>query len=80
MADCDEVLRELHEFLDDELTPANRERIRHHLEACMDCFEVFDFETELRQVIALKCREQVPPGLVERIRLSIEQEAGRSSA
>lgn len=79
-SDCDEILRELYDFLDDELTPANRVRIRHHLEACHHCLEAFDFEAELRQVIAMKCRERTPPGLLERIRNALGQEASRFPA
>ena len=80
MADCDDVLRELYEFLDDELTSHNRERIRHHLEACAHCFEAFDFEAELRVVIAQKCRDQAPPGLLDRIRTAILAESQGSAS
>ena len=36
--------------------------------------QAFDFEAELRVVIAQKCREQVPPELVERVRKALGQE------
>lgn len=78
MADCDDVLKELYGFLDDELTPANRARIHHHLEACHDCLEAFDFEAELRIVIAAKCRDRTPPGLLERIRVALVDDPGEA--
>jgi len=69
MADCEETMRELEVYLDGELTPADIEHIRHHLEDCLDCLQVFDFHAELRAVIRVKCQEQVvPPGLLERVK------------
>ena len=38
--------------------------------------EIFDFEAELRLVIARKCREEAPPGLLDRIRERLATEAG----
>ena len=67
MADCEEVLKELFGFLDGELTPAAVDAISHHLDGCLDCLQVYDFHAELRQVVAAKCQEPVPPQLLARI-------------
>jgi anti-sigma factor (TIGR02949 family) len=68
MADCNETLRELEAFLDDELTPDTREAIRAHLGGCTDCLSAFDFHAELKMVVAAKCRtDEVPPGLLDKI-------------
>ena len=68
MGDCDETLRELETFLDEELSPGTREMIRAHLGGCHNCLETFDFHAELRQVILVKCRnDEMPPGLLARI-------------
>ena len=56
------------ESADDEMTPDNRARIRQHLEDCRGCLEAFDFELELRNVIAAKCRDQVPADVLQRLR------------
>lgn len=70
MADCNETLRELHAFLDGELTPETHEAIHHHLEGCMDCLQAFDFHAELKVVISQKCQsDEMPDGLL----LKIEQ-------
>ena len=43
--------------------------IQGHLDDCLDCLHVYDFQAELRVVIAKKCREQtVPPGLLDRVK------------
>lgn len=66
--DCLATLRELDVFLDGELSEDQCAAIRHHLEACIDCFGAFDFHAELKQVIAEKCQnDALPSDLVARI-------------
>lgn len=68
MADCNDTLRELEAFLDDELTDDTRHAIRAHLDGCLDCLQAFDFHAELRTVVAQKCRnDELPPGLLAKI-------------
>jgi mycothiol system anti-sigma-R factor len=64
---CDDSLHELYSFLDGELTESRRAEIKRHLDDCPPCFEQFDFEAELRLLIAQKCRDTVPESLRERI-------------
>jgi mycothiol system anti-sigma-R factor len=77
MADgnCDDALHELYGYLDGELTAERRNDIQHHLDDCPPCYEAFDFEAELRLVIARKCTETVPDSLKQRIAEAIRQEA-----
>ena len=70
---CEDSLRELYGFLDGALTVERRTVIKVHLDECSHCLEVFDFEAELRQVIAMRCREEVPESLRIRILEVIEQ-------
>lgn len=72
--DCDEAVHVLYHYLDGALTDERRAVIQAHLESCPPCFEGYEFEFELRQVIARKCREQVPPDLVARIAQAIEHD------
>jgi mycothiol system anti-sigma-R factor len=65
--DCDEAIVRLYAYLDGELTVWRRQAITRHLDGCPPCAEGFDFEIELRQVIATKCRDEVPPALKRRI-------------
>jgi mycothiol system anti-sigma-R factor len=64
---CDDAVHQLYLYLDGELTPQKRDLIQHHLDGCPPCFEAYDFEAELRTVIAHKCREQVPDHLRVRV-------------
>ena len=78
--DCDDTLHELYSFLDGELTDQRRALIQRHLEDCPPCWEKYDFEAELKIVIARKCQDTLPPELVQRIRAALESEAGRPLA
>ena len=70
MADCNETLRELETFLDDELRDDTRAAIQSHLGGCVDCLQAFDFHAVLRTVISAKCQnEEMPPGLLAKIEL-----------
>ncbi len=68
---CEQALASLYMFLDRELIGPDLVEVQSHIDDCMHCVEAFEFEAELRTVIASKCREQVPTELVERIRISI---------
>ena len=68
MADCNDTLREMEAFLDDELSDDVVTSLRAHLGGCHDCLQAFDFQAELKAVIAEKCRrDEMPPGLLSRI-------------
>jgi mycothiol system anti-sigma-R factor len=64
---CESALQELYLFLDGELTVDKRSQIKHHLDDCSPCFEAFDFEAELRNVISTRCRDEVPDSLREAV-------------
>ena len=74
--DCDEAIVRIYQYLDGELTVWRRLAISRHLDECPPCAQGFDFEMELRQVVASKCRDEVPPELKRRIAEAI----GQSSA
>ncbi len=75
-ANCDDARHTLYEFLDGELTPEIRLQVQEHLEACAPCFEKFDFEAEVLQIVARKCSETVPPGLTEKILAALRGDGG----
>ncbi|HVV36547.1 MAG TPA: mycothiol system anti-sigma-R factor [Acidimicrobiales bacterium] len=75
-ANCDDARHTLYEFLDGELTPEVKLEIQHHLEACAPCFEKFDFEAELLQIISRKCQEPLPDGLTEKILAALRNDGG----
>jgi mycothiol system anti-sigma-R factor len=78
--DCAEALEELYLFLDGQLTDERRVIIRSHLDGCSPCFEAFDFEAELRIVIAHRCKDSVPSALRDRIASLLSEPAGPAEA
>ena len=64
---CREAVDLLYHYLDGELAEEHRITIRRHLIDCPPCYSAFDFETELRVVIAHKAKEQVPAHLRQRV-------------
>jgi anti-sigma factor (TIGR02949 family) len=71
VGDCSAMLKRLYNFLDGELNDERRNKIKSHLDSCPTCFSAFDFEAELRDIVARKTHTQVPTELAERIRMSI---------
>src|ERR1039458_6020363 len=78
--DCDEAVHRLYHYLDGELTPDRRTEIALHLDRCGPCAGAAEFEAELRQVIAGRCRDRVPESLKARIALAIHEEERRHDA
>lgn len=70
--DCNNALAELYYYLDGEMDDVARARIEGHLRDCSPCLEAFDFEAELRRVVADRCRDRVPDELRSRILTALE--------
>ena len=69
MADCNETIRELHAYLDGELTEDLHSAIHQHLDGCVDCLQAFEFHLELQAAIRRKCsNDPIPETLVLRIK------------
>ena len=65
--ECDEAISELYRYLDGELDADKVAHIEHHLRECSPCLEAYDFEAELRKMIAEKSAEQMPAELRRQI-------------
>ena len=76
-SDCTDAIERIYHFLDGELTDEKRVEIKRHLDECPPCVDAYDFETELRHVIANRCRDHVPGSLVERVRAALLEEERR---
>jgi mycothiol system anti-sigma-R factor len=69
--DCSQTVERLYHYLDGELTDERRAVIKRHLDECPPCLHAFDFEADLRQVIADRCKDRVPEALRRRIHEAI---------
>ena len=72
--DCERALAELYQYLDNELSIESRTVIRTHIELCSPCGDRYHFETELRQIVSMRCREAVPEELKHRIAEALRHE------
>ncbi|MDQ6839406.1 MAG: mycothiol system anti-sigma-R factor [Actinomycetota bacterium] len=70
---CEEALDTLYRYLDGELTEDRKRQIRIHLDECSPCLGAFDFEAELKIVVATRCRDQVPDHLRLRVAAVLAQ-------
>ena len=65
---CQEAVRELYPFLDQQLDRRKSRAVQRHLDLCRSCCSKFDFEKALKSLIREKSREsEVPPQLRQRI-------------
>ncbi|HWB72569.1 MAG TPA: mycothiol system anti-sigma-R factor [Egibacteraceae bacterium] len=72
--DCRRVLDELQRYLDGECPETLERTVRAHLHDCPPCLDRAGFERSLRAIVARRCRDAAPAGMVERViaRLRIE--------
>ncbi len=71
---CDETTKQLYTYLDAELDERTAASIRGHLEDCPGCFEGFQFERRLKDVIRGCLSEDMPEALVNKVKDLIRQE------
>jgi mycothiol system anti-sigma-R factor len=72
--DCDDVIKDLYLYLDDESDPKLQNRIRQHLDGCAPCLRQFGLEQDVRSLVARCCGgDQAPATLHERIRVRITE-------
>jgi mycothiol system anti-sigma-R factor len=65
--DCDDAYVRVYHYLDGEMTVWKRRAITRHLEECPPCSQGFEFELEIRRVVAVSCTEEAPNDLRRRI-------------
>jgi anti-sigma factor (TIGR02949 family) len=74
--DCTDVVRQLWDYLDGELTDESMDAIRGHLAECRQCYPQFDFERTFLEAVAATRREHPAPNMVRRKVLAKLRKAG----
>ena len=64
---CRQILTSLGTYLDGEIYGDVETVVAEHLADCPPCLDRADFERELKALLANRCREQAPSGLVDRV-------------
>jgi anti-sigma factor (TIGR02949 family) len=58
--DCDDVIKDLYLYLDDESDIEVRNRIRQHLDACAPCLRQYGLEQDVRSLLRRRPRTREP--------------------
>ncbi len=66
--DCADVLAQVYEFLDGEISDADRARIVQHLDECSPCLRQFGLEQAVKALVHRSCACDMAP---ERLRIQI---------
>ena len=70
--DCNQVLKQVYQFLDNELDTASGDAIRAHLAACEPCLDRFDVEQAVKALVHRCCgNDRAPETLRAKIMLQI---------
>jgi mycothiol system anti-sigma-R factor len=73
MISCTEATARLWEYLDETLGEADRRSIDEHLDLCRRCCGELEFAKELRHFLADSASEKVPPEVIARLNVTLEQ-------
>ncbi len=67
MVSCEEILKELSEYIDDDLDPAYRQEIEEHLAHCQCCRLLLDSTRKVLIVVGDQRTFEVPLGYSDRL-------------
>ena len=65
MLDCEDVMRSLWDYLDQELTPQRMEAIRAHVDMCKRCYPQYEFERSFLAALSARKPEHTHPELAQ---------------
>ena len=71
--DCEEVLRQLLAYLDQEIDPHAQAAIGQHLERCRSCFDRAEFEHRVKDWLRATGSRRASTALVLRLRNIVER-------
>lgn len=65
---CEEAIRMMLEFLDDELHQHDHDSMKDHLESCHSCYSRMEFEQRLKGLVQKVNSDKAPIVLTQRIK------------
>lgn len=77
MIRCEDVLRELSNYLDDEVDQTLRQELEAHLRGCKRCWVLVDSARKTLRIVAETNIIDLPPGFTERLRARLESGLGQ---
>jgi mycothiol system anti-sigma-R factor len=73
MITCSDAVKRLWEYLDATLEETSRDAIEEHLALCRRCCGELEFARELRRFLASSSHDEVPPDVLARLHLTLEE-------
>ena len=74
---CLEVIRELSNYIDQDITPDLKAQIEAHLPHCKHCTAVFDGSRNIVRLITDEHSFELPAGFSQRLRDRLDKDGGR---
>lgn len=71
--DCEDILRRVYLFIDNEMADADCRELQAHLDECAPCLREVDLERLVKSLVARSCVEQAPVELRQRVMFEIRQ-------
>ncbi len=60
---CHELERQLHSYLDRELSEGDMQAVRDHLDDCPPCLDKFELQADLKRLVKVHCQKTAPARL-----------------
>ena len=70
---CSDAVRQLWDYLDNAISPEDYERVERHLSFCRRCCGELEFAKEMREFLASKSSEEIPPDVKARLERFVEE-------
>jgi mycothiol system anti-sigma-R factor len=78
--DCEDVIKDIYLYLDDESDPAVISRVRQHLDGCAPCLRQFGLEQDVKALVARCCGgDRAPESLRTTVRVRLGEVAVQSA-
>jgi anti-sigma factor (TIGR02949 family) len=69
---CSQAVGQLWDYLDNAIAPEDHERVEKHLSFCRKCCGELEFAKELREFLASRGAEEIPPDVKARLERFVE--------
>ena len=63
---CAEAVGKLWDYLDEAISPRDQDKVEQHLSLCRSCCGELEFAKQLREFLASRAAEEVPPDVKAR--------------
>jgi anti-sigma factor (TIGR02949 family) len=70
---CSEAVRQLWDYLDNAIAPEDHENVERHLSFCRKCCGELEFAEELREFLASRGAEEIPPDVKARLERFVKE-------